>query len=204
MGAKYSRFIERCSKEIVNLLESIDPDRTFVRSNIPPDKKRSKDIVYHRSGSNIQMRVVTFIQLPSHLPNLPDLVMRSLPTAQPLLAQYTTRRTPRLLVLGSPNTFNPNLGLRKRIHHIPIRRHEIYTNRIRERRNKKAQGYNHAKLRAIPRIRRRAQNRRHNSTTAHSTYNPPRPTLRVFPQSAHAERDDGRENDGLEEQRDEQ
>lgn len=123
--------------------------------------------------------------------------MRSITTPQSLLAQWTTRRTACLFILGSTNPLNPNLRLRKRVHHIPIRRNKINTNRIRERRNEKKARDNHAKLRAVPRIRRHAQQRRYNRTTTNRTNDPTRPALRVLAETTHSERNDGREDDRL-------
>ena len=142
--------------------------------------------------------------MPSGLPNLSNLITRSLATPQTLLAQHTTPRTARLLIIRTSNILNPNLRLRKGIHHTPIRRHEIHTNCIRKRRNKEQQRHQHTKLRAIPRIRRSTKNRRYDGATAHCADDPPRAALGVLAQAAHAQRDDGREDDGLEEQRDEQ
>jgi hypothetical protein len=141
-------------------------------------------------------------QIFSNLPNLPNLIVRSLAAVRPLLSQHA-RRAPRLLILNT-NVINPNLRLRKRIRRIPVRRHKIDTNSVRKRRDEKAQRHHHAELRAVPRIRRSAQDRRDDGTTADGAHDPAGASLGVFAQAAHAQGHDGGENDGLEEERDEQ
>ena len=96
--------------------------------------------------------------------------MRSLAAVQSLLAQHA-RRAPSFFIL-STSIIDPDLRLRKCIRRVPVRRNKIDTNRVREGRNEEAQRHDHAKLRAISRIRRSAQDWRNYSTTANGANDP--------------------------------
>ncbi|KAK8215286.1 hypothetical protein M8818_001907 [Zalaria obscura] len=106
-----------------------------------------------------------------------------------------------ILLIFDPPRLQPNFRSRKLIRRIPITRHEVHTQRITPRRNKESQWHTHGLRRTIIRVRRRAQQRRHAGSATDTTNDDAGPALRVLAEPAHAQRDDGREADGLEEER---
>ena len=138
----------------------------------------------------------------SYLLNL-DTLSRSFASIshEPIPNHSIARLAPLLVVCTTtPTLHKPNLSRRKSIRRIPIRRHEIDTKRVRPRRDKEAQRHPHRPGRRIIQIRRRAQQRRHTGSPTHASNDETAAALRVLAQSAHAQRHDGGEADGLEEQ----
>lgn len=88
----------------------------------------------------------------------------------------------------------------KGINGVPVPRHKVDTHRIRPRTDKEAQGDDHGDAHAAS-ICHGAHERRHDGTANHTADDEARAALGVASESAHAEGHDGREADGLKEER---
>ena len=136
-----------------------------------------------------------------------DLRCRHLPilwSVRPIPTPFHYRTLPLLLITRSLLTitiYHPNLRHRKLIRRVSIRRHEVHTDRISPRTDKERQRHGH-RDRSRPQIRNRTQYWRDHRPATYATDYEPRAALGIFAESAHTQRDDGRETDTLEEKRD--
>lgn len=94
-----------------------------------------------------------------------------------------------------------NLRLSESIRHIAVPGDEVNRKRVGPRSNEESQGHDHGG-RSIVQISHRARQRRNHGAAKDTGHDKPGPALGVAAQAAHAERHDGREADGLEEQGD--
>lgn len=131
----------------------------------------------------------------SSLPDLSDLRRLSV-----LRDTFFTGRALASRLFIPPHILNPNLRLAKLVSWDPVSWHKIHSQAVRPRSYKKAQRHNHSHSSTILRIGRNTQKRRDHGSTANSAYDKTGAALGVLAQTTHAERDDGREADRLEEE----
>lgn len=93
-----------------------------------------------------------------------------------------------------------NLCLGKGICDVPICRHKVDGEGVRLCGNEEGQGHDHGRSSAVH-ISNNTSQRRHTCATKHTAHNEAGASLGVAAQTAHSQRHDGREADGLEEER---
>lgn len=94
-----------------------------------------------------------------------------------------------------------DLRLSERIRRVAVLRHEVHSERVRPRGDEEGHRHNHGDRRAVQ-VRHGARQRRDDGAAKDARDDEPGAALGVAAQPAHAERHDGREADGLEEEGD--
>lgn len=165
-------------------------------------------LVLIRCCTQTPSRVVRALLIASPHLQLLLLMMHSLSLQMrsSILAKCTFR------IIG-PVVDNSNLGLVEAVRDVTVSRNKVHTESVSPRCHEKHQRDHHRKRRRrVPRrdirlalgVSRHEEQRRHDSAAAHAGHDEARAPLAVLAEAAHAQRDDGREDDGLEEEHDEE